>query len=88
MTNCNTKPLFEAGKARVHEIAQDLARVQFILDLMTEGERRGIVLEPIEHDFLLRVYSEHRNATAPDIHPGDRNIIDSLRTQYVDLLNS
>jgi hypothetical protein len=76
---------YAAGRQRIREINADCERRDFILKLGKCASEKGIQLTDIEWDFIIRIEHEH-NKEVPDIHTGDRNIIDSLRRKYEGIL--
>lgn len=74
---------YAAGRKRVREINEDVARLDFLKRLLDRATdyASGIVLTELESDFVLRLVAGH-DRDVPDLHSGDRNICDKLRRKY------
>ncbi|HTB85999.1 MAG TPA: hypothetical protein VK742_20305 [Candidatus Sulfotelmatobacter sp.] len=70
-----------AGNRHISQINEDRARVKFVKAILRDEDIFIMELKEEEQTFLQRIEDEH-DKTVPDIHSGDRNIIDSLRRRF------
>jgi hypothetical protein len=73
---------YAAGRNRVDEIIADRRRVDFVRLLHKRDFDYVVKMTASEQVFVRRILLETDRQTVFNLHPGDRNIIDSLRRKY------